>query len=137
MSIEHAYHLLYLGALIVLAVLIGIMLIRAVIGPRITDRILAVNMLGTMVISSIAILSRYLGEGYLVDVALIYAMISFVAVIMLATTYLSASPRQPRFPGEGETPKRNRRRALKTGESGENNDTEPERKSPEREEAAT
>ena len=88
MNIEHAYHLLYLGALIFLAVLIGIMLIRAVIGPRITDRILAINMLGTMVISSIAILSRYLAEGYLVDVALIYAMISLVVVTMLASLYV-------------------------------------------------
>jgi len=137
MNIEHAYHLLYLGALIFLAVLIGIMLIRAVIGPRITDRILAINMLGTMVISSIAILSRYLAEGYLVDVALIYAMISFVAVIMLATTYLSASPRQPRFPEEGVKRKRGNRRVLGKGNAGKQKDTEAEDKTHAEEEAAT
>ena len=40
MSIESAYQYLYLSAAIVLAVLVGIVLIRSVIGPRITDRIL-------------------------------------------------------------------------------------------------
>ncbi len=88
MSIDKAYQLLYLGALLVFAVLIGIMLIRSVIGPRITDRILSINMMGTMVISCIAILSRLLEEAYLTDVALIYAMISFVAVLMLAVMYI-------------------------------------------------
>ena len=121
MNIDQAYEILYLSALIVLAVLIGIMLIRSVIGPRITDRILAVNMLGTMVISCIAILSRLLHEGFLLDVALIYAMISFVAVIMLATTYLPADPEKPRFPGEAPEDaklmreKRKRKRRKKNG----------------------
>ena len=95
MSPDTAYQFLYTAALIVFAVLIGIMLVRAAIGPRITDRIMSVNMMGTMVISSIAVLSRMLKEGYLVDIALIYAMISFVAVLMLATAYLPADPSRP------------------------------------------
>nr|MCR4743916.1 sodium:proton antiporter [Lachnospiraceae bacterium] len=73
MNIAEAYRALYTVALIILAILIGIMLIRAVKGPRVTDRILSVNMIGTMVISSILILSQMLGENYLIDVALIYA----------------------------------------------------------------
>ena len=88
MSIDTAYHYLFLGALIFLAVLIGVVLIRSVIGPRITDRILSINMLGTMCVCSIVILSRMLDEGYLLDVALIYAMISFVAVLILASVYI-------------------------------------------------
>lgn len=88
MNIDQAYHLLFMGALIIFAVLIGIMLIRAVIGPRITDRILSINMIGTMTICSIAILSGLLNEGYLTDVALIYAMLSFVAVLILAVMYI-------------------------------------------------
>ena len=115
-SIETAYQILYLSVLTAFAVLIGIMLIRAVIGPRITDRILAVNMLGTMVICSIAILSRFLGEAYLVDVALISAMISFVAVLMLATTYLPADPKNPYFPAKGG--KKTRRRRFGPDENG-------------------
>ena len=71
------------GAVIVLAVLIIVSLIRSVRGPRIADRIIAVNMIGTMVILILAILSVYLEESYLVDVCLIYAMISFLAVVVL------------------------------------------------------
>lgn len=92
MSIETAYNILYMGSLIIFAILIGVMLVRSVIGPRITDRILSVNMIGTMIICCIVILSRYLDEGYLVDVALIYAMISFVSVLIYASTYIPARP---------------------------------------------
>lgn len=88
MTISEAYRALYTVALIILAILISIMLIRAVKGPRVTDRILSVNMIGTMVISSILILSQMLGENYLIDVALIYAMISFLSVIILAAVYI-------------------------------------------------
>ena len=63
MTIEQAYQTLYGGALIVLILMIGVMVIRSIIGPRSTDRIMSVNMLGTMTISSIAILSVLLDEG--------------------------------------------------------------------------
>ena len=56
-------------------------------GPRIADRIIAVNMIGTMVILILAILSVYLEESYLVDVCLIYAMISFLGVVVLCKVY--------------------------------------------------
>ena len=75
------------GAVIVLAVLIIVSLIRSVRGPRIADRIIAVNMIGTMVILILAILSVYLEESYLVDVCLIYAMISFLGVVVLCQVY--------------------------------------------------
>ena len=63
-------------------------LIRAIIGPRIADRIVATNMMGTMVMVIIALLSVMLKEGYLVDICLIYAMISFLAVIVLTKVYI-------------------------------------------------
>ncbi|MBQ7246725.1 MAG: sodium:proton antiporter [Lachnospiraceae bacterium] len=98
--IETAYEYLYYGALIWLGLLILAMLIRSIIGPRITDRLLAINMIGTMVICAIAVLSRALGEGFLIDVALIYAMISFVSVLILARTYIPASGLRGRFADE-------------------------------------
>jgi len=62
--------------------------IRAVKVPSIADRIVAVNMMGTMVMVMIAILAFLLKEGYLVDICLIYAMISFLAVIVLTKVYM-------------------------------------------------
>lgn len=113
MSIETAYNILYMGSLIIFAILIGVMLVRSVIGPRITDRILSVNMIGTMIICCIVILSRYLDEGYLVDVALIYAMISFVSVLIYASTYIPAKPGRRPLNGRKKTrPKGDRRAAA-------------------------
>lgn len=87
-SLDRAYGIFLAGILIILAVLILLCLIRAVVGPRIADRIVAVNMMGTMVIVMIAILALWLGEGYLVDICIIYAMISFLAVIVLTKVYM-------------------------------------------------
>ena len=95
MTVEQAYQTLFGGALIILLVLIGAMCIRSIIGPRSTDRIMSVNMLGTMTICSIAILSVLLDEGYLADVAMIYAMISFVAVLMMASMFVPSKPKAP------------------------------------------
>ena len=100
MTIEQAYQTLYGGALIVLILLIGAMVIRSIIGPRSTDRIMSVNMLGTMTICSIAVLSVLLDEGYLADVALIYAMISFVAVLMMASMFVPSRPKAPKLDEE-------------------------------------
>lgn len=86
--LETAYRVVFVGALIFLALMVFLCLIRAVKGPRVADRIVAVNMMGTMVMVIIAILALLLKEGYLVDICLIYAMISFLAVIVLTKVYL-------------------------------------------------
>ena len=78
---------LFYGILTVLALLLVLCLIRAVIGPRIADRLVAVNMIGTLVMVSIALLAVIKNEGYLVDICLIYAMISFLAVVVLTRIY--------------------------------------------------
>ena len=85
-----------------LILLIGAMVIRSIIGPRSTDRIMSVNMLGTMTICSIAVLSVLLDEGYLADVAMIYAMISFVAVLMMASMFVPSKPKAPVLDREKE-----------------------------------
>ena len=87
-GLDRAYSIFFTGALIVLALLVVLCLVRAIIGPRVADRIVSVNMTGTMVIVMIAILALMLEEGYLIDICLIYAMISFLAVIVLVKVYM-------------------------------------------------
>jgi multicomponent Na+:H+ antiporter subunit F len=87
-GLEQAYQILFSVVLVFLAVMLMLCLIRAIIGPRVTDRIVAVNMMGTMVMVIIAILALMLEEGYLADICLIYAMVSFLAVIVLAKVYM-------------------------------------------------
>lgn len=85
--LDQAYQYLLTGCLFVLAVLIICSIVRSVLGPKISDRIIAVNMTGTMIIIMIAVLSVYLDENYLADVCLIYAMISFLGVVVLCKVY--------------------------------------------------
>ena len=84
---ETVYHGFLLTCMIVTAALIILCLIRPVLGPRLTDRVTAVNMIGTMTIVEIAMFALYLRESYLFDVCLIYAMISFLAVVILTKIY--------------------------------------------------
>lgn len=74
--------------LIIFALTLFLCLLRAIRGPLVADRLVAVNMMGTIVIAMIAILAVALGEGYLADISLIYAMMSFLAVIVLAKIYI-------------------------------------------------
>lgn len=82
------YHTIYITMLILLSFMLLACLVRAVRGPLIADRLMAVNMMGTMVMVMIAVLALMLKEGYLVDICLIYAMISFLAVVVLSKVYI-------------------------------------------------
>ena len=87
MELLNRFEWLFYGILSIQAVLLLLCLIRAVIGPRIADRLVAVNMITTMVTVMIAVLAVLKDEGYLVDICLIYAMISFLAVVVLSRIY--------------------------------------------------
>lgn len=97
MSLEQAYQILYIVVLLMFGILIAVMLIRSVTTKGVMERILCVNMLSTMVICSIAILSRMMDESFLLDVALIYAMISFVTVLILSLTHIPPGAKRHRF----------------------------------------
>ncbi|MBQ8413274.1 MAG: sodium:proton antiporter [Lachnospiraceae bacterium] len=86
-GLDKAYDVFLTIFLIAMAVMVVLCLIRAIMGPKVADRIVATNMLGTMVIVIIATLTLVLKEGYLADICLIYAMISFLAVIVLTKVY--------------------------------------------------
>ena len=81
---------LMLTAMIVLAIAVIFCLLRAILGPRFTDRLIAVNLVGTKTIILICVVAIYIGEQYVVDVALIYALISFLAVVVLTNVYKSS-----------------------------------------------
>ena len=70
-------------ALCVLAVCMMLAFTRAVKGPRFTDRIVAINMIGTMTTAAICILAVYLQEAALIDVSLVYTLLSFLAVVVM------------------------------------------------------
>ena len=87
--IENAYNILYITVLVFLAVCIFFALIRAIKGPKVADRIMGVNIVGSLAVCAIAILSVFFGEGYLLDVGLVYCMMSFLAVVVLCKIYIT------------------------------------------------
>lgn len=85
---SEAYEILYTATLAILGVLLFPCLIRSIRGPRIADRIVGINMIGTIVILMISVLALMLHEGYLIDIAIIYALLSFLAVVVLVKIYI-------------------------------------------------
>lgn len=83
---DNAYSVLYLVILFALGTGILLSLIRAIKGPRTADRVMGINMIGTQTLLAIAVLALYLKENWLLDVSLLYGMISFLAVAVLALT---------------------------------------------------
>ena len=80
------------GVLFLLALFMLALMPKVIRGPRFTDRIVAINAINTMVTASICLLSRLHRAGYLLDVALIYALLGFTATTLL--TRLLAADQQ-------------------------------------------
>ncbi len=70
-----------LTALIVLC--IGPIL-RAIIGPTVWDRVLALNLLSSKIVMIIVVLAFLTSKSYLLDIAIVYALLSFVSIVMIS-----------------------------------------------------
>lgn len=57
---------------------------RAIKGPSAADRLVAINVISTKTIVLILMISFILKETYFIDVALVYALISFVASVVIS-----------------------------------------------------
>ena len=68
-------------AAIAILVVMGIGLVRALRGPTVYDRILAVNMFGTKTVLLLALMAFIRGRLDVLDIALAYALINFIGVI--------------------------------------------------------
>ncbi len=90
MTVENAYHTLFTAGLIVIGVCMLATVIKSILGPRISDRLMTVNMIGTLVTGAIAILSALLsGEEYLVDICIIYVLVSFISVVVFTSVFIN------------------------------------------------
>ena len=102
LTLDKCYEYFLIGILIFLSIMLILVLIKACLGPSVADRIVCINMMGTMVMVIIVVLSLLLNEGYLVDICIIYAMISFLAVVVLTKVYMGIyKERQIREQKEG------------------------------------
>ena len=69
------------GAALAILAVMALALVRAISGPTIYDRILAVNLFGTKTVLLIAIMAFISRRLDVLDIALAYALINFIGVI--------------------------------------------------------
>ena len=78
-----AEHVIVIAAIVIfLGILMGVL--RLILGRTIVDRIVAVDMLTVMSISLIAIYAHVAERFIYLDVALVYGVLSFLAVLAVA-----------------------------------------------------
>ncbi len=79
--------IIMLASLITLSISIIAIFIRALAGPRVADRIICINMIGTKIIIIICLIASLLKEDFIIDVAIVYALINFVSMVVLTFAY--------------------------------------------------
>jgi len=83
------YYVVSLAILVTMA----LALIRAVLGPTVYDRVLAVNMFGTKTVLLLSVIAFLGGRPDFLDLALAYALINFISVLAVLDFYRNRSRR--------------------------------------------
>ena len=86
---DTAWTVLFLASAAVLTVCAFVCILHALKGPHTADRIVFINMISSVTVMLIAVISALTQESFLVDIALIYAMLGFLAVVLLAKIFIS------------------------------------------------
>jgi multicomponent Na+:H+ antiporter subunit F len=72
---------MYLAASVAILVTMALALARALLGPTVYDRVLAVNMFGTKTVLLLSVIAFLYGRPDFLDLALAYALINFIGVL--------------------------------------------------------
>ncbi len=72
---------LAIGLLIALT---SLSLIRVIIGPTIWDRLLGLNLITSKIIMFLVVLAFVLDKTYILDFAIIYALLGFIGIMFIA-----------------------------------------------------
>jgi multicomponent Na+:H+ antiporter subunit F len=91
------YYVVTIATLITMA----LALIRAVLGPSVYDRVLAVNMFGTKTVLLLAVIAFLYGRPDFLDLALAYALINFIGVLAVLEFFRSRVERRQAQEADG------------------------------------
>lgn len=81
--------MMLIGAVAAILVAMTLALIRAFLGPRLYNRILAINVFGTKTVLFMAVVGTLSGRPYIFEIALLYALVNFVTTVaVLRLTHL-------------------------------------------------
>ena len=73
--------MIYYAVIVAILATMALALARALVGPTVYDRVLAVNMLGTKTVLLLAVAAFFIGRPDFLDLALTYALINFIGVL--------------------------------------------------------
>jgi multicomponent Na+:H+ antiporter subunit F len=73
------------GGLLVIAISIGLCIVRAVRGPTLFDRVLAFDCLALNVVGGVVLVSLLLHTDAFLDVVLVVALLGFLGTVAIAT----------------------------------------------------
>jgi multicomponent Na+:H+ antiporter subunit F len=82
LTLEPTDYTTYVFTLLALAGLFAF--IRLVIGPTLADRVVAVEVIGAIVAAFIVVAAIHKGEGTFIDIALVFALVSFLGTLGFA-----------------------------------------------------
>jgi multicomponent Na+:H+ antiporter subunit F len=92
---------MYYVVTIATLVTMGLALIRAVLGPSVYDRVLAVNMFGTKTVLLLSVIAFLYGRPDFLDLALAYALINFIGVLAVLEFFRNRALRRSAEREEG------------------------------------
>ncbi len=72
---------MFAGAILAIVITMAMTIARALMGPSIYDRILAVNSFGTKTVLLIAVYGFLTGRPEFLDIAIVYALVNFIGTI--------------------------------------------------------
>jgi multicomponent Na+:H+ antiporter subunit F len=72
---------MFAAAAAALLATLALLLVRAVLGPTVFDRLLAANAIGTVAVLLLAVIGFLTGRPDFLDLAIVYAMLNIVGTI--------------------------------------------------------
>lgn len=96
---------MYYAVTIATLITMALALTRALLGPTVYDRVLAVNMFGTKTVLLFSVIAFLAGRPDFLDLALAYALINFIGVLAVLEFFRSRAARRAEELREAEAGK--------------------------------
>ncbi len=85
---------MYYAVTIATLVTMALALVRAILGPSVYDRVLAVNMFGTKTVLLLSVIAFLYGRPDFLDLALAYALINFIGILAVLEFFRNRAMRR-------------------------------------------
>ena len=85
---------MYYAVTVATLVTMALALVRAILGPSVYDRVLAVNMFGTKTVLLLSVIAFLYGRPDFLDLALAYALINFIGILAVLEFFRNRAMRR-------------------------------------------